>query len=427
MRHTVTEHTLTTGTKGLLIDVPGSEVIDIKLIFRAGYQFGDFSKYEVPHLIEHHVLNATKNYPAKDQIKTEIARNGAYLNASTGPDHIMYLAECAEFEVVRVLELLTEVVARPLFPAEFYETERENVRTELTHYLSDYPRQVYRLSEEASFPKLIMRYERRLKQLDSITHDDVVNHYHATHTARNSSFIVSGAVAANKSAIIKKLEHLYGELPLGTRNNLRDDIGLGMDKPIVGKEKIDSVYFSLNWYAGGLSDSERAAGRLLSSILTGGYSSRVYGKAREEGLTYHISSSQDYAPKSSDFAFRGFCNPSKWPRLLELIATEAQDVAKNGPTELEVEDAKRRLVGGITRVTQTAGDIAGWYTGDYSYYGKILPYDDYFELIQAASPADIQAMAKHYFSSDRHNATMVGNIGTPEINAVGDNLASIWS
>ncbi len=197
MKHTIKEITLATGTKGILIDVPDTEVINIKLYFRAGYQFGNFDKYETPHLIEHHILNATKKYPKKNQIMGEFSKNGAGNNAMTNPHFISYVAECAEFEYERIFDLMAEVITRPVFPKKHYETERENVRTELTRNLSDYSRQVSLLSAEANFPSLSMNYGKRLTQLDTITHEDVVEHYHKTHHALNANFVITGAIHAN--------------------------------------------------------------------------------------------------------------------------------------------------------------------------------------------------------------------------------------
>ena len=271
MRHTVTEHTLSTGTKGLLIDVPGSEVVSLQVYFKAGYQFGDFTKYDIPHLIEHYVFSGTKGYPGPDQIAVEIGRNGAYLSASTNDSSIRFVAECAEFEVEHILELMTELITRPIFPPKVYETERENVRTELTSYLSNYNREVSRLSGEASFPKRIMNYNKRLEQLDGITRQDVIDYYQATFHARNAVFLVSGAVKAQQATIQRKLEELFGELPVGQPREFIDEVGLGIPKPLLIVESIDSVYFNLNWFNAGLTMEERAAGTILGVILTGSY------------------------------------------------------------------------------------------------------------------------------------------------------------
>jgi predicted Zn-dependent peptidase len=426
MKHSISEITLSTGTKGILIDVPNSDVMSIKFYFRAGYQFGDFNKYEAPHLIEHHILNATKKYPKKNQIMAEFSKNGAGNNAMTNPHFISYVAECAEFEYERIFDLMAEVITRPIFPIEHYETERENVRTELTRYLSDYARQASLLNAEANFPELSMNYSKRLEQIDSITHDDVVNHYHKTHTALNSNFVITGAVSDNREGIIAQLETIYSSLPKGSRNELLDPHGLGQAKPVIAYEKIDSDYFSLAWFADGGDDAERAVGRILGTILTGGFASRIYGKVRDEGLTYHISSGSDVSKLTSSFGFSSFANVDKLPRLFELIAQEASNLAVDGPRADELQAAKDLVIGSITLRTQTIGSIAGWYAGDYVYDGSIQSYDDYFDLLKSVDQESIKDLAQKFFFSKLHSSCHVGPVSPELAQTLDDSLASIW-
>ena len=426
MEHNVEEVTLNSGAKGLLINIPGSNVVNTKIYFRAGYQFGDMSKYEAPHLIEHHVLNATKKFPKKNQIMTEFSANGAYNNAFTNHAFISYLAECAEFEIERILELMTEAVARPLFPEEYYLTERENVRTELTRYLSDYARQVNVLASEASHPKLVKNYQSRLEQLDSITHEDVTNHYRKTHTAANSNFVITGAIENNREVIISKLNVLYDLLPYGERFEFIDEVGLGLKEPLVCVEEIDSIHFSLNWFQGEIDLKMRAAGNLLNTILTGGFGSRIFGKARDEGLTYYLHSSQDATERTSTLTMAGFCNREKWRRLLEVISSECFDIISHGPNIGELEAAKKRLIGGITVGSQTIGDISNWYSRDYVIEGTTLSYEEFFKLFNEISDDDIIKVAEHYLSSSNHNATLVGNVKKTDADIVDVQLSDIW-
>ena len=54
MKHSIEEVHLKNGARGLLIDAPGSAVINIKMIFRAGNKFVKKPEiYEVAHLMEH--------------------------------------------------------------------------------------------------------------------------------------------------------------------------------------------------------------------------------------------------------------------------------------------------------------------------------------------------------------------------------------
>ncbi|MEO7617752.1 MAG: pitrilysin family protein [Candidatus Saccharibacteria bacterium] len=426
MKHTIKEITLSSGTKGLLIDVPNSEVLNMKLYFRGGFQFGDFKKFEAPHLIEHHIFNATKNFPKKNQIMVEFAKNGAGNNAFTSSNFITYLAECAEFEYEHIFDLMMDLIANPMFPKEHYANERENVRTELTGYLSDYARQTHVLSSEVNFPELMLNFSERIKQLDSITHEDIVAHYTSTHQSHNANFVITGATKTNEEGIIAKLEAIYSSLPQGERRALKDPRGLGHATPIVSHEDIEADHFLLSWYIDGGDDRERATGRILGTILTGGFGSRIYGKVRDEGLAYHISSGADISKASSSYAFSTYANPDKLERLFGLIASECAAIATHGPTEEELQAAKDMVIGNITLRTQTTGAIAGWYAGDYAFEGDVQSYDDFFDMLRAVDIKMIQKLAAKFFFSQYHSSCHVGPISMETAVELDKVLTPIW-
>lgn len=426
MEHNVEEVTLGAGTKGLLIDVPGSKVINVKVYFRAGFQFGDFSKYEAPHLIEHHVFNGTKAFPENNGIIIEMERNGASRNAFTSSDYIGYWFECADFEAGRMLELLTELVARPIFPAEHYDTERSNVRSELQRFATEWSSVAVVRNSERNFPWRSLDYVTRIEQLDSITHDDVVAHYRATHHARNAVFAVTGAVDGNREAILAGLEALFGELEPGEPRKLRDDIGLGQEAPAVQAEDIKAIYYSLGWYAEGGDRPEGVALRLLKALLTDGRASRVFGRARREGLAYSIWSGFGHSRESSSFGFLGFADPDKLPSLLGVIAAEAAGVAEAGIDEEALEAARKRLIGNITVGTQTVSSISSWYIGDYAFDGTVESYDAYFRLINEVGPEQVRQAAQKLLLSERHSSCFVGPLDEARGRELEALLKPVW-
>ena len=106
MKHTVTEHKLPCGAKGLLIDVPDTGVVNILIRFNSGFYFGDMAQFELPHVVEHMVGRGTKKFPAPNEFKTEIEKNGAYSNAETSSRYNGYTITCADFELERILVVL---------------------------------------------------------------------------------------------------------------------------------------------------------------------------------------------------------------------------------------------------------------------------------------------------------------------------------
>ena len=86
MKHTVHEHKLNSGAAGLVVHVPGSSVVNLRVTFHSGFQYAAPDAYEVPHIMEHLLATVTKRHSKPNEFMIEAQKNGAYVNASTSAD-----------------------------------------------------------------------------------------------------------------------------------------------------------------------------------------------------------------------------------------------------------------------------------------------------------------------------------------------------
>ena len=163
MKHSIEEVHLENGARGLLIDAPGSAVINIKVIFRAGNKFVKKPEiYEVAHLMEHMAFGRNAEFKDEQAYEAEFTKNGAYHNAWTSDNFIAYEAECADFEWDRILQLQELAIAKPRFNEEELNSEKGNVRSELTGYQNDYSRLIWpKLQQELG--EAVLTYAERIK------------------------------------------------------------------------------------------------------------------------------------------------------------------------------------------------------------------------------------------------------------------------
>src|SRR5690349_12557459 len=116
MKHTVHEIALKNGSRGLIIDVPGAQVMSTQFHFRAGYRFvRDKSIYETAHIMEHMAFGQSRSFKDAQAYEAEFTKNGAYHNAHTSDNTLAYVAECADFEWERILDLQRVAVCEPRF------------------------------------------------------------------------------------------------------------------------------------------------------------------------------------------------------------------------------------------------------------------------------------------------------------------------
>src|SRR5665647_1237342 len=186
MKHTVHEHILASGAAGLVVHVPGSAVVNLRVTFHSGFQYADAASYEVPHIMEHLLATVTQRHATPNAFMIEAQKNGAYVNASTSAGTNEYIYECAAFELDRIVDLIEEQLCEPLFARGAFEAEKSNVLEELTRNTTQHMSVcTIKLAAQAA-PKLWRGYDERIAQLRDIQLAQLEQHYERTHTAANA-------------------------------------------------------------------------------------------------------------------------------------------------------------------------------------------------------------------------------------------------
>jgi predicted Zn-dependent peptidase len=426
MKHTVTEHKLVSGAQGLVIDVPGSAVVNLQVRFDSGFQFADRKRYEVPHVMEHVLATVTQDHPGPNEFIIEAQKKGAYVNASTSVDANGYQYEFADFETERMLGLVTEQITRPLFAQTAMEAELGNVREELTRNTTQHAAVCGVRLAELAYPKLWLDFDERIKQLPEIKIEHLREHFERTHTAANGRFYVAGHFPDGGAGIVRRFEELFGQLSKGKRFERDRSMGRLVAKPVVEQREIQQVYYRVALYFGELTEPERRALTLLRMVLAGGMGSRVLGEARRRGLAYGVGSLGHAEPGNSSFGFAGYVTPQNAEALFELMAREYAQVRAGGVTAGELEAAKDLVIGSIKRQTQTPGDLLGWYMEPYDEDGEIRHFEKTLELLRGVTPGDVAALAAKATAAGRQGTSFVGDLDAARAEHYQELLSPLW-
>lgn len=425
MLHKVTEYKLKSGARGLVIDVPGSGVYNLEAVFNSGFIFGDPSKFELPHVMEHMMGSGTRTYPTAKLFKTEIEKNGAYRNAFTSAVNNGYVYECANFELDRILGLMASQLTSPVFPAESFPTEISNVREELSRDSSNYGRLSYSALVAKTMPATWALEKDRIDQLPSLTLEDVKNFYERTHQQANMRFMMAGDFGNNQREVVERFESMLGDMPVGKRLEVPAQSPRVPSEPIVVEQPIEQIYYNLHSYFSG-DYSDRPAWTLLTKLLTGGYRSWILGEARERGLAYHAASGYALMPYAQYLVLSAYVTPTNSQELFGLIARCLQKAQTGDFNNSELEEAKNLQLGGLLRANQTGGDVLDWYSNEYFYYDKIDDYDDFIAAIKAVTKEDIVRVARLAAQDKKWSLSLVGNISKEQADNLYEILKPIW-
>lgn len=408
MKHTVSELVLKNGARGLVIDVPGAQVMSTQFHFRAGNRFvRDRSIYETAHIMEHMAFGANKRCRDAHQYEAEFTKNGAYHNAFTSDISMVYEAECAKFEWDRILDLQRTAITEPLFAEEEFVSERGNVKSELTGYLN--------IPDRVMWPKIAqelgedtLTYQERLAQLSEIKLSDIREHYKRTHRAGNMRFVIAGDFSRQQG----KLEEMLNswELEEGERLPIPVD-ELHSSTPFLIRRK-DAPNLNFGWSVSlsrRLSDEEDNAMDALNHILTGTLRSRILGEARKKGLVYSMFSETSAFEHNSTWDFGAQADLDNVEALMDIIVREVGAVLRGEIDEAEIEAAKSYALGRHQMGAQTVGRINNWYAGRYFFDGKIDDFSAQPAEINAITSAQMIDTARQFFAANCWTFGAYGN------------------
>ena len=397
MRHTVEEVRLKNGARGLLVNVPDATVMSFQFQFRAGSRYTRSAEiYETAHIMEHMAFGANARFSSEHEFEAEFTKNGAYHNASTSDMGMSYVADCADFEWSRILDLQLLSIGEPRFNETEFLAEKGNVRNELTGYLNNNARLLWPKIQQVLGEK-VLTYEQRLKTIDSIKLEDIAEHHARTHTTDNLRFVIAGKIDdERKIEIIDRLENL--PLQRGERFELITDELVSPSEPVyIHRPDLKNISFGASIVIPRqLSSTEMDTMYALSHILTGTMHSRIFGQARKRGLAYGVYSGASRGLDSSSWDFEGQTNFDTAKPLFELIVKELKRILAEDLSEEELEAMKSYALGNFQMSGQTVGSTAGFYAGRYFWDGGIRDHKKQPEFIRQISREKIFALAKEF-------------------------------
>lgn len=142
------------------------------------------------------------------------------------------------------------------------------------------------------------------------------------------------------------------------------------------------------------TDDRRFALSLLTTVLGGGMSSRLFQEIREKrGLAYSVYA---FASNHADAGVVGLyagCTPGKVDEVLDLMVQEWERVAADGITTAELERGIGQMSGGLVLGLEDTGSRMSRLGKAELVHGELLSQAESLERIRAVATADVQVLA----------------------------------
>ncbi|MCB9623643.1 MAG: insulinase family protein [Sandaracinus sp.] len=362
-------------------------------------------KTGLAHFCEHLMFLGTERFPV-GEIDRRLEEVGAEHNAATWTDWTCYYEDLPSGELGVAMELEADRLANLDVQQEQLESEREVVLSERRDRVDD---DVEGQASEVLWSTLLRRspYSHPTigweKDIRGYTLDDC-RAFHRTWYAPNNAMLVAVG-DLDEESFLESVVALYGAL---TPSKLPvEEI---LPEPTLRKEKRIEMRLSasgekafLGWHGPAFSDPDWAALNLLSEILFGGRSARVYRElVVEEELATELSGSIPPFALPSVFEVSLAVRPRrKVEKVVDRLDAHLERVRREPVTDDELERAKARLELGLLSSLETAngkGDQLGFYAQVTDQVGGAFTRLDEYRALR---PDDLLRAARRFLDPKR--------------------------
>jgi predicted Zn-dependent peptidase len=333
--------TLSNGTRVLTAPMDHAQSVSCFVMFAAGSRYERRDESGIAHFAEHMFFKGTERRPTARDIATEIDSIGGEFNAFTGKELTGYYVKCAAETRDVALDVLVDMLRNSRFDAGEIDREKGVIVEEMNMY-ADTPR------------SYIGNVWERHVYGDQPLGWDVIGTEETVRGATRETFMgyldrwylpertVVGLGGKIGDDLVARLEELLGDVPAGTTGTANPLVLPQNGSPVrIHTKQSDQAHVVIGARSYPHGHPDRYVLQLLSTVLGGGMSSRLFTEVRERrGLAYYVfSANQSYADAGTIGAQAGV-DLTRIEEAVETIVAELRRISRESVPAEELEKAR---------------------------------------------------------------------------------------
>jgi predicted Zn-dependent peptidase len=370
----------------------------------------------VSHLLEHMVFKGTERRSAQE-IALALEARGGSLDAYTSRDSTAYHARVLDADLPRALDVITDLVRRPVLRDADLQLERKVVLEEISTVLDTPDDQVFDLAYETLWPQHSYGFQilGTRETVGALSADDLKQLHGQAYFPGNC--VIAGAGNFSHEALLEEVAK-QGWFDRGEGRGEKDAPVANAVPPAVRGARHhfekDSAQTHIVFVTDTVpySDRRKFALLVLSNIFGGGMSSRLFQRIREElGLAYAIYSFTSFYRAMGIAGVYVGTQPARAGEAIAAIQGELGRLAREGLPGAALEEAKQQTLGQL--MLSLESPTAKMYRlASTSVNGeKYLSLDDMLAIVAALTADDIANAAAEFFQPERQTIVSLGPKG----------------
>lgn len=384
---------------------PQTETVTLGIWTNTGSAYENEKNNGISHFLEHMVFKGTKKRNTF-QISEDIEDVGGSMNAYTSRESTVFYAKMLKNDLELATDVLSDFIMCPTFDKEEIGKEQDVVVQEIKQTYDDPSDIISDYFYQAAFDNQAMGRSilGPKENVCSFWGDDLREYMRTNYAAENMVVAAAGNLKHNdfvkmvgeRMSTLQPKKSFTPETQKYTGGYFAENRDIKQLQSIIGFEGV-SVF-----------DEDFYVATILSCILGGGMSSRLFQEIREKrGLVYSIYSSSASYSQSGVFGVYAGLNAEEFSPYVTVLCDEFKKIVNESVNDKELQRAKVQIKASLLMSLENSSSVASKTARDYLFHNRSIPVEEIVEKIDSINKDDIQRVAGRIFSTNP-TYTLVG-------------------
>jgi len=399
----------------ILVPKKESNSLTLLVIYKVGSRYEDHKIGGISHFIEHMMFKGTKKRPQSIDIAKDLDNVGAEYNAFTSKDHTGYWVKINSEH----LDLACDVISDMLYNSKFEENEINRERGVILEEFNMYKDNPLLYLEEIfegsvyhgdNLGRDTIGTEESIK---TINRQKMLDYKNKFYTSKNAVLVIAGQTEKAEKAIVKYFD---------IATSLKENNGFTYFKTKQHEPRIElkyketeQVHLGIGFPAYSYFDPKLDAFQILSIILGGSMSSRLFVQVRERrGLCYYIKAQANVYEDTGNLFIRAGLDKNKIKEAVEVILDELNKIKEKGITVAELKLAQELIKGHLILEMEDNANLAQWYARRFILVNEIITPEEKIKQIMKVTKAQVDKVAKDLIKKELINLVAISPFAETE-------------
>lgn len=399
----------------ILAPMPGVKTVTALVMVKTGSKYETRAESGLSHFLEHMFFKGTERRPNTLSLSAELDVLGGEYNAFTSKEYTGYYVKVAAGKLKAALDILGDMLQASKFEAAEIEREKGVIIEELNMYEDNPMMHVEDVLESCLYGDTPAGWDTigTKKNIQSFQRRDFLRYFQRQYGAASMSVILSGAVSAADQKAAVKIFSQFGRNPWRDKPAVKEKQLAPAFKAVV--KKTDQVNLALAVRSFPVGHPQELAVKLLSVILGGSMSSRLFISLRERsGLAYYVKTTAEFYSDSGYLSTQAGVPRDKAEAAVAIILQEYRRIANEDVSAEELSRAKDLISGRLLMQLEASDEVASWYGRQAILRNKFIDPQDLEQRLRALSVADLRRAAAMIMKNQGLNLALIGPVKTGE-------------